>query len=80
MELEPLLKKLKDIEENDKKKKANNQAVWKRKFDKRDKNYYKNAEAYLLGKLKRLTPEQRKRGNQYLSALEQEKNIEKGND
>ena len=79
-ELEPLLKRLKDIEENDKKKKANNQAVWKRKFDKRDKNYYKNAEAYLLGKLKRLTPEQRKRGNQYLSALEQEKNIEKGND
>ena len=66
--------------ENDKKRKAQKQVGWRQKFDKRDKDYYKKAEAYLLGELKRLTPEERKRGNQYLSALEQEQNLDQGND
>lgn len=79
-DLEALLQELNQIEENDEKRKAQKQVGWRKKFDKRDKDYYKKAEAYLLGKLKRLTPEERKRGNQYLSALEQEQNLDKGND
>ena len=70
--LEALLKELNQVKENDEKRKAQKQVGWRKKFDKRDKDYYKKAEAYLLGELKRLSPEERKRGNQYLSALEQE--------
>lgn len=71
-DLEGLLKELNQAKENEKKRKAQKQVGWRKKFDKRDKDYYKKAEAYLLGELKRLSPEERKRGNQYLSALEQE--------
>ena len=75
--LEALLRELNQIKENDEKTKTKKQASWNKKFDKRDKDYYRKAETYLLGKLKRLTPEERKRGNQYLSALEQEQNRDK---
>lgn len=77
-DLEELLAELNKLHENDEKRKAQKQKEtqkgWKSKFDKRDKDYYKKAEAYLLGELKRLSPEERKRGNQYLSALENEQN------
>ena len=71
-DLEALLKELNQVKENDDKRKAQKQVGWRKKFDKRDKDYYKKAEKYLLGELKRLSPEERKRGNQYLSTLEQE--------
>lgn len=77
-DLEAVLVELNKIKENDEKRKAQKQKEtqksWKSKFDKRDKDYYKKAEAYLLGELKRLSPEERKKGNQYLSALENEQN------
>ncbi len=76
-DLEAVLAELNKIGENDEKRKAQKQVVWRKKFDKRDKDYYKKAEAYLLGELKRLSPEERKRGNQYLSALEQEQDRNK---
>ena len=76
-DLEALLKELNQVKENDEKRKAQKQVGWRKKFDKRDKDYYKKAEAYLLGELKRLSPEERKRGNQYLSALEQEQDRNK---
>ena len=76
-DLEALLRELNKIRENDEKRKAQKQVGWRKKFDKRDKDYYKKAEAYLLGELKRLSPEERKRGNQYLSALEQEQDRNK---
>lgn len=77
-DLEAVLVELNKIKENDEKRKVQKQKEtqksWKSKFDKRDKDYYKKAEAYLLGELKRLSPEERKKGNQYLSALENEQN------
>lgn len=79
-DLEALLQELNQIKENDKKRQSTKTSRTEKKFNKRDKEYYKKAEAYLLGELKRLTPEERKRGNQYLSALEQEQNLDKGND
>lgn len=76
-DLEALLTELNQISENEEKRKEQRQTGWRKKFDKRDKDYYRKAEAYLLGKLKKLTPEERKRGNQYLSALEHEQNRDK---
>ena len=78
-DLEALLRELQEIERkydkpHEKKKKDKSKAGIKR-----DKNYYKNAEAYLRG-LMNLTPEQRKRGNQNLSILEQGQNLDKGMD
>ncbi len=75
--LEAVLAELNKIRENDEKRRNQKQNGWRKKFDKRDKDYYKRAEAYLLGELKRLSPEERKRGNQYLSALENEQNRDK---
>ena len=82
-DLEAVLVELNKIKANDEKRKAQKQKEtqrgWKSKFDKRDKDYYKKAEAYLLGELKRLNPEERKKENQYLSALEkneQERQLE----
>ena len=72
-DLETLLIQLNRVKENDEQRKAQKQVGWRKKFNKRDKDYYRKAEAYLLGELKRLSPEERKRGNQYLSALEQGK-------
>lgn len=81
-DLEALLLELNQIEKNDEKRKTQHKAPkqvgWRKKFDRRDKDYYKKAEEYLLGELKRLTPEQRKRGNQYLEVLEQEQYLSKG--
>lgn len=103
-DLEALLRELNQVKENDEKRKAQKQRTIKKKVGRRNKDYYKNAEAYLrksiqasapkssieadetrdleacLRELKRLTPEGRKRGNQYLSTLEQEQNLDKGND
>ncbi len=75
--LEALLAELNKIRERDEKRKAQKQTGWRKRFDKRDKDYYKKAEAYLLGELKGLSPEERKRGNQYLSTLENEQNRDK---
>ncbi len=76
-DLESLLKELNSMKENDEKRKPQKQVGWRKKIDKRDKDYYKKVEAYLLGELKRLSPEERKRGNQYLSALEHERDRNK---
>ena len=72
-DLEALLRELYQIEEKYKK----IEKPSKKKEIKRDKKYYENAEAYLKS-LINLTPEQRKRGNQYLETLEQDKNPSKG--
>lgn len=71
--LEELLRELYQIEE--KYHKGENKG--KKKEIKRDKRYYQNAESYLRS-LINLTPEQRKRGNQYLATLEQDKNPNRG--
>lgn len=76
-DLEALLRELNQVKENDEKRKAQKQVGWRKQFDRRDKDYYRRAETYLLGELKRLSPEERKRGNQYLSALEQEQDRNK---
>lgn len=72
-DLEELLRELYQIEEKYQKR----ENPGKKKEIKRDKRYYQNAESYLKG-LINLTPEQRKRGNQYLSTLEQDKNPNRG--
>lgn len=73
-----LIQMQKNDKEMERERKKEGQVGWKKKFDKRDKDYYKKAEAYLLGELKRLSPEERRRGNQYLDILEQDKSQIKG--
>lgn len=75
-DLEELLAELNKIGEDDKKRKAQKTGE-KHVTDKDDE---KKRLEDCLRELRNLNAEERKRGNQYLSALEQEQNIEKGND